>query len=361
MTSQLSIDRFPKVKKMGVTVDCGDFLIIRPESSYRMHSSVIILKGEEPVIIDTGTTKDPGLKRITKSLHKHAINPLSVKYILLTHSHSDHVLQLYGLEKLCANAKVICHEKDEFNIQHPTRMENSWQKALKLLGKSQINLFLYRILSIPGYMVFYRSINLYPRIDYVVKNPETRNGFRLDNFPKIQAGKNILHFIPTHGHSAGHTCIYNSNDKILFLGDFVPFTPWINPLPEALDDMINSLENFLTLTTDQVHFTVSAHGDIRKENWEITPWDEQRKRFRLFLDTINETLERIPKLLHRRALSTEHLAQLLIPNYKRYLWVMRVLFIPPALTWILSYCQKLEKQGKIRSIIQRNTVLWSSE
>ena len=53
MTTTNSLERFPTVKKMGTTVDCGDFLIIRPKISYRMHSSVIVLKGEEPVIIDT--------------------------------------------------------------------------------------------------------------------------------------------------------------------------------------------------------------------------------------------------------------------------------------------------------------------
>lgn len=360
MTTQNSLERFPTVKKMGTTIDCGDFLIIRPSTSYRMHSSVIVIKGKEPVIIDTGTTIEPGIKRIKNALSTYHIDPLSVKYIILTHSHSDHVLQLYGLTRLCQNAKVICHERDAFYIQHPTRMEKSWQRALKLLGKSQMSRLMYRILSTPGYVLFYRSINLYPRIDYVVNSYINQNGFNLMEYPKIQAGNKIFRFIPTPGHSAGHMCVYDQTDKILFLGDFVPFTPWINPLSEALDDMISALKNFLKISDDQVEYTVSAHGDIRRENWEIMSWKEAKQRYQFFLNTIYESLERIPKLIGKKALSTENIAQLLIPQYKRYLWVMRVFFIPPAITWILAYCQKLEKQGQIKCIKENGRILWIS-
>ena len=146
----------------------------------------------------------------------------------------------------------------------------------------------------------------------------------------------------------------------MFLGDFVPFTPWINPLPEALDDMIHSIKNFIKIPSNQIEFTVSAHGDIRKENWEITEWKIQKEKFQCFLETIYESLERIPKLVRKKPLTTENIAQLLIPKYERYLWVMRVFFIPPALTWILAYCQKLEKQGQIKCIKKKGNILWTS-
>jgi len=360
MTNQNLVERFPTMKKMGSTVDCGDFLIIRPSTSYRMHSSVIVIKGEEPVIIDTGTTLEPGMKHIKYTLSVHGIDPLTVKYIILTHSHSDHVLQLYGLQHLCSNAKVICHERDAFNIQHPTRMERSWLKALKILGKSQLSLLLSRILTTPGYILFYRSINLYPRIDYLVPALVNQNGFVLSECPKLSTKFRTLRFIPTPGHTAGHMCIYDENQKILFLGDFVPFTPWINPLPEALEGMMQSIRNILTLSSDQVKYTVSAHGDIRRKNWEIMGWDCAKEKFQIFLDTINESLKKIPKLVQNKPLTSENIAQLIIPNYKRYLWIMRVFFIPPALTWILAYCQKLEMQGEIKRIIQGNKTLWTA-
>ena len=345
---------------MGVTVDCGEFLIIRPTTSYRLHSSVIIIKGEEPVIIDTGTTLEPGLKRIKEALKFYEIDPLAIKYIILTHSHQDHVLQLFGLQKYCRNAKVICHKKDLYNIQHPTSMEKSWQKALKLLGRPQSVLLLYRIMSGPAYLAFYRSVNMYPQVHYVVNAPICQNGFDLKKFPKLQVKGHSLHLIPTPGHSAGHMCVYDSNIKVMFLGDFVPFTPWINPLPEALDNMIQSIKNFSTITKDDVEYAVSAHGDIRKENWEITDWDCIKEKFELFLKTIYDSLQQIPKILKKRPLTAESITQLLIPQYRRYLWVMRVLFIPPALTWILAYCQKLEQLGKIKRISQRNKILWTA-
>ncbi|TFG18248.1 MAG: MBL fold metallo-hydrolase [Promethearchaeota archaeon] len=360
MTLPNSLERFPSIKKMGVTVDCGDFLIIRPAKSYRMHSSVVILKGNEPVIIDTGTTIEPGMKRIKKALAVNNISPTSVKYIILTHAHQDHFLQLQKLQKFCSNAKVICHERDVFNIQHPTRVQNAWHVALKLLGKSQFNRFFYAMLSVPGYMLFYRTLNFYPRIDYVVNSGPNHGKFDLEKFPKINVGKKELYLVPTPGHSAGHMCVWNKTDKFMFLGDFVPFTPWINPLSEALDDMIESIQNFLKIPNNQVEYAISAHGDIRRENWEIMEWSCAKEKFQIFLDTIIESLDRIPKYILKKPLTAENIAQLLIPNYKRYLWVMRVFFIPPALTWVLAYCQKLEQQGKIKRIKIGNTVFWAA-
>ncbi len=325
-----------------------------------MHSSVIVLKGEEPVIIDTGTPLEPGMKLIEQSLVTHKIDPLTVKYIILTHCHSDHVLQLYNLERLCKNAKVICHQQDAFYIQHPTRMERSWQKALQLLGRSGMNILLSRIFTAPGYILFYRSINLYPRLDYLVTTAINQNGFSLNKCSKIKAGNQTLRFIPTPGHTTGHMCIYHQDQKILFLGDFVPFTPWINPVPEALDGMMQAIRNILTLTNEDIKYTVSAHGDIRRKNWEIMEWECTKEKFQDFLDTIIASMEKIPKLVKKTPLTSESIAQLLIPNYKRYLWIMRVLFIPPALTWIIAYCQKLEQEGKIKRIIHGKQIFWTT-
>jgi glyoxylase-like metal-dependent hydrolase (beta-lactamase superfamily II) len=359
MTQEKLSKQFRINRNMGAIVDCGEFLIIRPKSSYRMHSSVVVIKGEEPVIIDTGTTLEPGMKSILRAFSLHEIDPESVKYIIITHSHQDHFLQLYKMQKLCKNAKTICHERDAFNIQHPTRVQKSWLVALKLLGKSKFNRFFYALFSYPGYMIFYRTVNFYPRIDYVVKTRENHNNFDLMNFPKIAVGKKVFHFIPTPGHSAGHMCVYDRTDKIIYLGDFVPFTPWINPLSEALDDIIHSIENFLKIPDSDIQFAVSAHGDTRRENWEIMEWKCTKEKFQSFLDTINASLQRIPKFVQHKPLSTENIAQLLIPNYKRYLWVMRVFFIPPAITWVLAYCQKLEKEGKLERIKQGSKVLWT--
>jgi glyoxylase-like metal-dependent hydrolase (beta-lactamase superfamily II) len=179
-------------------------------------------------------------------------------------------------------------------------MERSWQKALKLLGRPGITILLSRIFTGPGYILFYRSINLYPRVDYLVTDTVSMNGFSLDRCQKITSGNRTLRFIPTPGHTAGHMCIYDQKHKVLFLGDFVPFTPWINPLPEALDGMIQAIRNILTLSNDEVRFTVSAHGDIRKENWEIMEWDCAKKKFQEFLGTIYESLNRIPKMVQKK-------------------------------------------------------------
>lgn len=345
-------------KKMGVSVDYGDFIIIRPKESYRLYSGVIVLKGENPVIIDVGTPADPGISRIKRAFKKHGINPDSIKYIFLTHSHQDHTFNLKRVQNLCRNAKTICDIKDYRYVRFPTKLSNSWGRALKLMGKDRIVRLIYQTFSVPSFMIFYRSVNIYPKVDYTIDSQIQNSHFDLNKCEKIKVGELDLTIIPTPGHSAGHFSILDSN-KNLFLGDFLPFTPWINPISEALDDMVQSIKNICTLTEDQVKYAVRSHGDIRREYWEVTTWAEEKERFCVFLKTINDSIEKIPRFLKIRPMNIHELTSLLIPKYQRYSIWMNLLFIPPSITWVLSYCLKLEKEGKIKRVYKRNKIFWS--
>ncbi|MHA1819495.1 MAG: MBL fold metallo-hydrolase [Promethearchaeota archaeon] len=348
---------FPK--KMGVSLDFGPFIIVRPRRKYRENSGIIILKGDHPVLIDVGTSKEPGISSIKYAFKKHKINPDSVGYIFLTHSHQDHTLNLHAVQKLCRNSKTICSKKDYPYIQHPVSMPRSWNKALKLLGKDKVFRIIYTTLAPPSFMLYYRTVRIYPKIDYTMDLGRPPKDFNLNNLFSLKIDDELnLKFIPTSGHSAGHYCILD-NHKDLFLGDFVPFTPWINPLAEALDDVVQSIKNLLKLKEDDVKFAVRSHGDIRRKCWEVAPWADERARFEFFLETIEESLEKIPKFLKKRPMSTEEITSLLIPHYRRYSFIMNVLFIPPSITWILAYCQKLEELGKIKRIENKNRIKWS--
>lgn len=368
--------------RMGITVDYGDFLIIRPKTNYRINSGLIIIKGDEPVIIDTGTPRDPGMKRIRQAFNDFKIDPLSVKYIIITHSHQDHNINLRNLEGFCKNAKVICHKRDLYNIQHSASLPKSWGLALKILGKDKFVRNTFSVFMVPIVMMFYKTPNFYPRIDYTYDTKLNKN-LDLNNFEyikRIKSGNLEFKLIPSSGHTAGHTCILDSN-KNLYLGDFCPFTPWVNPLAEALDDMINSIKGFIKLSDNDVKFAIRSHGDIRRGNplkdkkvilndkgpwydknnttWEVAPWDQERARFQYWLEVINNSLERIPKILRKKPLSILDITNILIPQYAKYSFFMKLVFIPPSVTWIIAYCLKLEKLGKIKRIYKGKHLLWS--
>lgn len=369
--------RQTKIRKgMGISVDYGDFILIRPTANYRMNASVIIVKGKEPVIIGAGVPEDPGVLRINQTMKYYKINPNDVKYIIISHAHQDHSFNLKNLQTLCKNAKVVCHERSVNRIRNPTHLEDSWVYTLNLLGKPAIIKTMYSVFSPFVMMFFYKSPNIFPRVDYTTNVMIKEGEFDITKCPKLVAGENIFRIIPTTGHDLGHISILD-NHKNLYLEDFVPFTPWIEPQIGALDELINSIKIILRLGNTEVTRAVRAHGDFRRDpnykgklndsgpwygktaTWEVCDWSEERDRFKYWLDKITCTLQRIPELLERRPMNSYEIAKVIIPHYKNYSKIMSMFFIPPAISWILAYCLKLEQEGKIRRVFYGRYLYWT--
>jgi len=369
--------RKTKIRKgMGVVVDYEDFIIIRPKYNYRMNASVIVIKNENPIIIDAGTPADPGIFSIKNAFLKYNINPKNVKYIILTHSHQDHTSNLSNLQKLCRNSKSICHIKAFNRIKNLAAVPDYWIQLIDYLGKPKLLKYLYKVLSIPTIMVLYNSFYIYSKIDNLINFELKDSNYQISEFFKIKVNNLKLKIIPTFGHDQGHICILDSN-KNLFLGDFVPFTPWIDPIKNSLDQMINSINLILKFNENEVKRAVRSHGDIRRDpnykgkrtdngpwfsekaTWEVAPWDEEKARFKYWLDKIYESLETIPKLLKVKMLTTFQITEKIIPHYEKYSFFMREFFIPPAVTWILTYCMKLEEQGIIKKLYKNKNLYWS--
>ena len=53
------------------------------------------------------------------------------------------------------------------------------------------------------------------------------------------------------------------------------------------------------------------------------------------------------------------IAQEIIPKYQKYNKIMELFFIPPSLSWCLTYCLKLEQEGKIQRTRKGKKIVWS--
>ncbi|MCP4764119.1 MAG: MBL fold metallo-hydrolase [archaeon] len=367
---------------MGKIVDHEDFFIIRPKKFYRYNSSVIILKDEEePFMIDVGTSEDPGVHGIKKAFLKYNINPSSIKKIFLTHSHFDHTQNFFNIQKYCSNAKFITEESEWDDMQIRILNNNSFRtKSINLIGKSLIPSFFYSFLSIPLRMWMLKSFKSSPKVDYTFKFDKNLSNFSIDNCPSFKSGKLRIKIIPTPGHSIGHSSILDSN-KNLYLGDFVPFVPWILPAAESLDKMIVSIKNIIKLGENDVKQAIRNHGDIRRDpnyngkgklkaneqwfddnsTWEVANWGGEkgeRTRFQFFLDTINDSLESIPRFLEKKPLNIHQITHYIIPHYKQTSRFISLL-IPAPLTWMICYLLKLEEQGLVKKIKRDHQFLWT--
>lgn len=137
----------------------------------------------------------------------------------------------------------------------------------------------------------------------------------------------------------------------------MPSTPWIEPSAEALNDMILSIKNILTLDDKFVKLTVRAHGDFRKKKWEVSDWKDEKAKFKVFLDKILSTLEKIPLIL-KNPITIQEITKIIFPRSIKYSSSMSLFTFSPSISWSIAYCLKLEKDGKIQRKIIKNKIYW---
>ncbi len=166
------------------------------------------------VVIDCGVEPEKILDMVGR-------NGLSVKYIILTHGHFDHIYHVKNLKEK-TGAQVCVHE-DELNLYRNPMLNGS-----RMFGAGR---------------------------DLETVEPD----ILLKDGQKLQAGNLTLEIIHTPGHSPGSICILT--DGMLFSGDTlfhlsIGRTDFPGGDPEAME---TSLHNKL-LTLDESIVVYPGHG-----------------------------------------------------------------------------------------------------
>ncbi|UYP45788.1 Hydroxyacylglutathione hydrolase [Candidatus Lokiarchaeum ossiferum] len=341
-----------RINHFGKIIKDPDFIIFRPNNHYRINSNVILIKtDDEMALLESGKKDNPSIHKLIHTLNKERIPLKTVKYLLISHAHQDHYANIRQVQQNFHHINTYCHEKDARVIRLPFLLPKTWKEGLHYNNckKSTINLyaFYYSVFS----NVYFQSIQFPNRIDGTFKH-DIR--LRLGN-EKI----NILH---TPGHTEGHISVLDSR-KNLYLADFVPNTPWIDPNPFSLNAMIHSIKKIISFDSTQIHRAIRGHGDIRREQpneWEISNWWDEKARFRKFLETINSTLDLIPTKLQGKNMNVYQITNLFNEKFHRYSAIMRRFFIPPAVTWGIAYTLKLHQEGKVSLVKQKSKFLWTA-
>lgn len=129
-------------------------------------------KTNEGFIVDPGGYN----KVLTKEVRD---NDVKIKYIILTHGHSDHICGVNEHKAEFPDAKIVAYKDEEAMLENPN------------LNQS------------PGFGVPYST-----KADILVSDGD-----------ELKVGDVILKFIHTPGHTEGGMCIYVKEAKALFSGD----------------------------------------------------------------------------------------------------------------------------------------------
>ena len=129
-------------------------------------------KTNEVLIVDPGGYN----KVLTKEVRD---NDVKIKYIILTHGHSDHICGVNEHKAEFPDAKIVAYKDEEAMLENPN------------LNQS------------PGFGVPYST-----KADILVSDGD-----------ELKVGDVTLKFIHTPGHTEGGMCIYVKEAKALFSGD----------------------------------------------------------------------------------------------------------------------------------------------
>ena len=171
-----------KILKEGVHEEKGD-------STYPICSTVVLIKGEKNIIVDTGNLGFE--KEIIKSLEKEGLKAEEdIDYVILTHNHNDHASNNY----LFKNAKIVSYDGIWYN------------KKVDIIKDDKFSLPNLERINVSGHTIPHYAVIVKADKTYIIAGDAIRYDMlekRFANEQEKKSAKKILDIanviIPGHG------------------------------------------------------------------------------------------------------------------------------------------------------------------
>lgn len=242
------------------------------------------------------------------------IKDFKITKVFLSHWHEDHISGNYLLKK--QQAKFFCHSLDAHMLRDISKFQEYYDTA-----GSPVEDFFQEILV---------SMNLENLTDI----HELRNNqeIKIEEDVKIQ----VLH---TPGHSEGHCCYYEEQNRLIFLADID--LSGLGPFYGCLDSNVDVFEMTIQKVMElDMEYAISGHKGV------VIGKSEIKDQLKKFLETINK---RDNKILDELSEVKPKTVKELIGKgiiYKNYSYMKDYLFIAEN-QMISKHIPRLVKKRKI--------------
>lgn len=278
------------------------FLIDDFDLNRKERTGTYVILEKELTIVETSAS--PSIPYILSGLKQLHIDPIDIKYIIVTHIHLDHAGGAGLLLQHCPNAKVVVHPKGARHIIDPSRLIAG---ARAVYGEKFDSLF-----------------------DPILPIPEQKILIKNDGDTLKISDSCTLTFLDTPGHANHHFSIYDPISNGIFTGDtigvFYPelkhdgielYLPSTSPNQFNPEYMLQSLEKIEKLNVDYVYFGhYGASSNIQEISQQIRKWlplfVEAGNKGMAMQGSLSEKVEAATQALF--ALVTEYLSEKQIPN-----------------------------------------------
>jgi glyoxylase-like metal-dependent hydrolase (beta-lactamase superfamily II) len=212
-----------------------------PIEQNKTNINIYLVEGEKGyLLVDTGWNTDISFTTLHNYLIKIKLDFQDIKQILVTHIHPDHYGMAGRIRELSGSTIAMHHLEKEFIEPRYISMNELLHQTGRLLlhcgvSRSMADNLRDATLGMEQYIV-----PAFP--DIILHDGQT-----------ITTGKFTFRVIWTPGHSSGHICLYEPDQKILLSGDHIlpQITPNVSVHPQSIENplgrYVNSLEEIRRL------------------------------------------------------------------------------------------------------------------
>jgi glyoxylase-like metal-dependent hydrolase (beta-lactamase superfamily II) len=294
-------------------------------------NSYLIRTDEGCALIDSGWNTDDAFEALKDGVTRAGVTFKDIDYLIVTHIHPDHY-GLIGRVQEHTDAQLLLHETERqlldsryVNYDELLRASENWLRVNGVPSESRPTLQ-RASLDILG----------------LVATPHTCAS--VFGGERITLGNRSLEVIWTPGHSPGHICLYDEDERILFSGDHVleRITPNVSMNTQTqsnpLVDYQNSLRQIEAL---DARLVLPGHG---------RPFTGLRERIAAIIAHHEERLSEVLAICEAEPITAYEVA-------KRTAWYKAWKLLPPfsqrtAVTETLSHLELLLSRGQLRKTTQ---------